>query len=84
MSPGDDRQGDPVRGIRTLTGRVERIEGCTTLVVGAQRWALVGGIAASLKPDEVVRVTGHLSPEPTACSSLHPTATLQVTRADPA
>jgi hypothetical protein len=82
--PGDDRQGDPVRGIRTVTGRVERIGGCTTLVVEAQRWALVGPVAISLKADEIVQVTGHLSQEPAECSRLNPTATLRVTRAGPA
>lgn len=82
MSPGDDRQGDPVRGTRTVTGTVERNGACTTLAAGAQRWALVGVIANSLKPGETVRVTGTLTQQPTACSNLNPTSALQVTRAD--
>lgn len=84
MTPSDDQQGGLVRGVRTLTGTVERTGSCTTLVVGAERWALVGMIANSLSPGATVRVTGQLTQESMACSTLNPTATLQVTRADAA
>ena len=84
MTPSDDQQGALVRGVRTLTGVVERTGSCTTLAVGTQRWALVGMIADSLSPGETVRVTGQITQDSTACSTLNPTSTLQVTRADPA
>ena len=77
-TPRDDRPGDLVRGTRTVTGTVERDEGCTSLRVGTQQWALVGMMAASLEVGTTVRVAGQLTQASSGCASLNPVATLQV------
>ena len=79
--PGSELPYDPIP--RRLTGTVERVDGCTILVVGARRWALTGALAGSLAVGSRVTVTGNLTQMPASCSAEEGPA-VQVTKADPA
>ena len=69
-TPGDDRQGDLVRGRRTLTGTVARQGTCTTLDTGDARWQLTGSIADKLTPGSRVTVVGQPRSGAMACSTI--------------
>ncbi|HYN92794.1 MAG TPA: hypothetical protein VES42_02970, partial [Pilimelia sp.] len=66
---GDDRRGDLVHGVRTLTGTVERTGGCVLLRVGAARWELTGAAARTLVAGRRVRVGGAPLPTPPQCGA---------------
>jgi hypothetical protein len=57
----------PAGEYRTLTGRVEDADPCPALLVGTQRWALVGGLSRTLIDGARVEVRGALVPAPPGC-----------------
>jgi len=69
-TPGDDRQGDLVRGRRTLTGTVARQGTCTTLDTGDARWQLTGPVADKLTPGNRVTVVGQPRRGAMGCSTI--------------
>ncbi|MGS2616683.1 hypothetical protein ACVCAH_19455 [Micromonospora sp. LZ34] len=71
-------------GGRTLTGTVERAGDCTMLLVGAQRFALTGEVAATLSPGAQVTVHGALTSRPAACGERELAQTMAVNRVEPA
>jgi hypothetical protein len=78
----DDQLPTPLPGPdRRLTGVVQRIGTCTMLLVAPRRWALMGPVAAKLKPGERVTVTGPMVPSPTLCSRYGAEQAVQVTHA---
>jgi hypothetical protein len=79
--PTDEVPYDPIQ--RTVTGIVERNGGCTVLVVGTHRWALMGNLADSLEVGSRMTVTGNLTHQPPSCTTAAESE-LQVTRAVPA
>ena len=80
MPSASDRQGDLVRGVRTLVGTVEPGEVCPVLRVGADRWALVGAAAQRLASGTVVEVRGTVVSPPPGC---HASRALQVSQVRP-
>ena len=80
MPSASDRQGDLVRGVRTLVGTVEPGEVCLVLRVGADRWALVGAAAQRLASGTVVEVLGTVVSPPPGC---HAARALQVSQVRP-
>jgi hypothetical protein len=79
--PNDELPYDPTQ--RTVTGIVERTSGCTVLVVGTQRWALIGDLADSLNAGSRMTVTGYLTHQPPSCTT-EAGSGIQVTKAIPA
>jgi hypothetical protein len=79
-TPGDDRQGDLVRGQRTLSGTVARAGTCTTLDIGDARWQLTGPLADTLTTGERVTVVGQPRAAAPGCGTL----ALEVATARPA
>jgi hypothetical protein len=69
-TPDDDRQGDLVRGRRTLTGTVARQGTCTTLDTGDARWQLTGPVADKLTPGNRVTVLGQPRRGAMGCSTI--------------
>jgi hypothetical protein len=67
-SPTDgDRRGDLVRGVRTLTGIVERDGDWVLLRTDGQRWALFGNRARTFAAGESVTISGTVTPPPPGC-----------------
>ncbi|PZF99044.1 hypothetical protein [Micromonospora deserti] len=84
-SPGGGEVPGPLPwGGRTLTGTVERVDGCTVLLVGERRWALTGAAAAALRPGDRITVHGGLTPRPAACGDPDVSDALAVNRVEPA
>jgi hypothetical protein len=82
MPPPPSEIQNPLPGPeRRLTGTVTRSAGCTVLVVGTRRWALVGHGVTTLADGTLMRVTGTLTTVPTGCAA---DMALSVTRAEPA
>ncbi len=79
--PTDELPYDPIQ--RTVIGVVERPGECTVLVVGSNRWVLVGDLAASLTVGSRMTVTGNLTHRPSSCSGENGPE-LQATSAIPA
>jgi hypothetical protein len=57
----------PAGEYRTLTGRIEDADPCPALLVGTQRWALVGGLSRTLIDGARVEVRGALVTAPPGC-----------------
>jgi hypothetical protein len=82
MPPPPSEIQNPLPGPeRRLTGTISRSGGCTVLVVGTRRWALVGHGVTTLADGTLMRVTGTLTTVPTGCPA---DMALSVTRAEPA
>lgn len=82
MPPPPSEVQNPLPGPeRRLTGTITRSGGCTVLVVGTRRWALVGPGATTLSEGVRMRVTGTLTPMPAGCTA---DLALSFTRAEPA
>lgn len=82
MPPPPSEIQNPLPGPeRRLTGTINRSGGCTVLVVGTRRWALVGHGVTTLTDRARMRVTGTLTTVPTGCAA---DMALSVTRAEPA
>jgi len=82
MPPPPSEIQNPLPGPeRRLTGTVSRSGGCTVLVVGTRRWALVGHSVATLADGARMRVTGTLTTVPAGCAA---DMAVSVTRAEPA
>lgn len=62
-----ERRGDLVRGVRTLTGTVERTDRCVILRVDRSAWALLGAPATKLAAGRTVEVTGTVATPPPGC-----------------
>jgi len=71
---------------RTLTGMVERVGGCTVLIVGSRQWALAGPMAEGLPVGTRMTIVGPLTAVPGECARLRSQATqaIVVSRAAPA
>ncbi|MER7893117.1 hypothetical protein ABTX15_25180 [Micromonospora sp. NPDC094482] len=83
-SSGGDVPGALPWGGRTLTGTVERVGGCTMLLVGEDRWALTGAVAAELRPGDRVTVHGNPSTRSAACGEQALPRAVAVNRVEPA
>ncbi len=65
--PSSSLSPSPTGEYRTLTGRVEDADPCPALLVGTQRWALVGGLSRTLIGGTRVEVRGALVTAPPGC-----------------
>lgn len=77
-TPDPERHGDPVRGVRSISGTVQRFADCTVLRTASRTWALLGPMVAPMRPGQRADVRGTVSSIPRGCPA---GGALQVTSA---